>query len=76
MVPIVVNQKCDGCYIIVKDITKHHEQSEMIHYMALHDQLTGIWNRKALDDHIPMIIHNMEERGVELSLLIPGFGPV
>ncbi|QHE61109.1 PAS domain S-box protein [Rossellomorea vietnamensis] len=63
MVPILVDQKCDGCYIIVKDITKHHEQSEMIHYMALHDQLTGIWNRMALDDHIPMIIQNMEERG-------------
>ena len=69
MVPIVVKERCDGCYIIVKDITKHHEQSEMIHYMALHDQLTGLWNRKALDDHIPLIIHNMEERGTELSLL-------
>jgi diguanylate cyclase (GGDEF)-like protein/PAS domain S-box-containing protein len=69
IVPIVVKEKCDGCYIIVKDITSHYEQSEMIHYMALHDQLTGLWNRKALDDHIPLIIHNMEERGVELSLL-------
>lgn len=69
MVPIVVKEKCDGCYIIVKDITKHHEQNEMIHYMALHDQLTGLWNRKALDDHVPLIIHNMEERGIELSLL-------
>ncbi len=69
MVPIVVNDTYDGCYIIAKDITKHHEQNEMIHYMALHDQLTGLWNRKALDDHIPIIIHNMEERGVELSLL-------
>ncbi|TMU87972.1 EAL domain-containing protein [Bacillus sp. BHET2] len=69
MVPIVVNETYDGCYIIAKDITKHHEQNEMIHYMALHDQLTGLWNRKALDDHIPIIIHNMEERGVELSLL-------
>lgn len=63
MVPIVVKEKCDGCYIIVKDITKHHEQNEMIHYMALHDQLTGLWNRRALDDHVPLIIHNMEERG-------------
>jgi diguanylate cyclase (GGDEF)-like protein/PAS domain S-box-containing protein len=69
IVPIVVKEKCDGCYIIVKDITSHYEQSEMIHYMALHDQLTGLWNRKALDDHVPLIIHNMEERGVELSLL-------
>lgn len=69
MIPIVVQEKCDGCYIIVKDMTTHHEQNETIHYMALHDQLTGIWNRKALDDHIPLIIHNMEERGVELSLL-------
>ncbi|KAA0565430.1 GGDEF domain-containing protein [Bacillus sp. CH30_1T] len=41
----------------------------MIHYMALHDQLTGLWNRRALDDHVPLIIHNMEERGIELSLL-------
>jgi PAS domain S-box-containing protein len=63
MVPIVVKEKCDGCYIIVKDITKHHEQNEMIQYMALHDQLTGLWNRRALDDHVPLIIHNMEERG-------------
>jgi diguanylate cyclase (GGDEF)-like protein/PAS domain S-box-containing protein len=69
MIPIVVEEKCDGCYIIVKDITEHHEQNEMIHYMALHDQLTGLWNRKALDDHVPLIIHNMEERGIELSLL-------
>ncbi|PFA69388.1 diguanylate cyclase [Bacillus sp. AFS015802] len=69
MVPIVVKEKCDGCYIIAKDITAHHQQNEMINYMALHDQLTGLLNRKALDDHIPLIIHNMEERGVELSLL-------
>ncbi|WJV29089.1 EAL domain-containing protein [Rossellomorea sp. AcN35-11] len=69
MVPIIVDEKYDGCYIIVKDMTKHHEQNEMIHYMALHDHLTGIWNRKALDDHIPLIIHNMEEKGMELSLL-------
>ncbi|MFI8686471.1 EAL domain-containing protein [Rossellomorea sp. NPDC077527] len=69
MVPIVVDEKCDGCYIIVKDITANHMQNEMIHYMAMHDQLTGLWNRKALDEHIPLIIHNMEERGVELSLL-------
>ncbi|BCB03161.1 EAL domain-containing protein [Bacillus sp. KH172YL63] len=69
MVPIVVNDTYDGCYIIAKDITRDHEQNEMIHYMALHDQLTGLWNRKALDDHIPLLIHNMEESGGELSLL-------
>ncbi len=68
-IPIVVREKCDGCYIIAKDVTKHHEQNEMIHYMALHDQLTGLWNRKALDDHIPLMIHNMEEFGKELSVL-------
>ncbi|WP_082892645.1 sensor domain-containing protein [Rossellomorea aquimaris] len=68
-VPIVINEKCDGCYIIAKDVTEHHEQNEIIHYMALHDQLTGLWNRKALDDHIPLMIHNMEEHGKELSVL-------
>ena len=41
MVPIVVNDTYDGCYIIAKDITKHHEQNEMIHYMALTRSIDG-----------------------------------
>jgi diguanylate cyclase (GGDEF)-like protein/PAS domain S-box-containing protein len=68
-VPIVVEEKFDGCYIIIKDNTVSFEQNEMIHYMALHDQLTGIWNRKALDEHLPLFVQSMEEWERELSVL-------
>ncbi|WP_171910672.1 sensor domain-containing protein [Rossellomorea aquimaris] len=68
-VPIVVEEKFDGCYIIIKDNTVSFEQNEMIHYMALHDQLTGIWNRKALDEHLPLFVQSMEESERELSVL-------
>ncbi|WP_175988652.1 GGDEF and EAL domain-containing protein [Bacillus sp. Marseille-Q1617] len=68
-VPIVVKEKFDGCYIIVKDNTISYEQNEMIHYMALHDQLTGLWNRKALDEHLPLFIQSMEDTEKELSVL-------
>jgi diguanylate cyclase (GGDEF)-like protein/PAS domain S-box-containing protein len=68
-VPIVVKEKCDGCYIIVKDNTISYEQNEMIHYMALHDQLTGMWNRKALDEHLPLFVQSMEDKEQELAVL-------
>ncbi|XXM73338.1 sensor domain-containing protein [Lysinibacillus sphaericus] len=68
-VPIVVEEKFDGCYIIIKDNTVSFEQNEMIHYMALHDQLTGLWNRKALDEHLPLFVQAMEESERELSVL-------
>jgi diguanylate cyclase (GGDEF)-like protein/PAS domain S-box-containing protein len=68
-VPIVVEEKFDGCYIIIKDNTVSFEQNEMIHYMALHDQLTGLWNRKALDEHLPLFVQSMEETEQELSVL-------
>ncbi|SCC02876.1 PAS domain S-box-containing protein/diguanylate cyclase (GGDEF) domain-containing protein [[Bacillus] enclensis] len=68
-VPIVVEEKFDGCYIIIKDNTVSFEQNEMIHYMALHDQLTGLWNRKALDEHLPLFVQSMEDSGRELSVL-------
>ncbi|MCA1056619.1 EAL domain-containing protein [Rossellomorea aquimaris] len=68
-VPIIVKETFDGCYIIVKDNTISYKQNEMIHYMALHDQLTGLWNRKALDEHLPLFVKSMEDTDQELSVL-------
>jgi diguanylate cyclase (GGDEF)-like protein/PAS domain S-box-containing protein len=68
-VPILIKEKFDGCYIIVKDNTISYEQNEKIHYMALHDQLTGLWNRKALDEHLPLFVQSMEDTEQELSVL-------
>jgi diguanylate cyclase (GGDEF)-like protein/PAS domain S-box-containing protein len=68
-IPIVVEGVCVGIYMIAKDVTVHHEQTELIHYMSLHDHLTGLWNRKALDEHVPLLINHMEENNTELSVI-------
>nr|WP_275581950.1 EAL domain-containing protein [Brevibacillus fulvus] len=47
-VPIVVNGKISGLYGIAKAITERKKAEEMITYMAYHDSLTGLPNRRSL----------------------------
>ncbi len=68
-IPILVNGKCDGFYAIVKDITTQYKQNETILHMSLHDQLTGLWNRKALDEHVSRMITLMEKQSGEFSVI-------
>lgn len=55
-VPIVINTEIVGIYVIMRDISEHAKNAETIKYMAFHDQLTGLLNRRALledlEDHI------------------------
>jgi diguanylate cyclase len=44
----------EGFSKIMRDITELKEAEETIRYQALHDTLTGLANRKALDDHYNM----------------------
>ncbi|MFE8695372.1 EAL domain-containing protein [Cytobacillus sp. FJAT-53684] len=55
-VPIVIDSEIEGIYVIIKDISEQAKHAETIKYMAFHDHLTGLFNRRALlgdlDDHI------------------------
>lgn len=51
-VPIVVNQEITGIYIICRDISEQAKNVETIKFMILHDQLTGLRNRRALIDDL------------------------
>ncbi len=44
--PIFVDLKMVGVFVIAKDITKRKQSEEMIHYLAYHDTLTGLPNRR------------------------------
>ncbi|MDZ5470593.1 EAL domain-containing protein [Bacillus sp. 31A1R] len=47
-VPIVIHSEIQGIYMITRDISEQASNIETIKYMAFHDQLTGLFNRRAL----------------------------
>lgn len=51
-VPIIVFGEIKGIYVIIRDISEQSKNVEMIKYMAFHDQLTGLLNRRALLDKL------------------------
>ncbi|RHW31152.1 EAL domain-containing protein [Neobacillus notoginsengisoli] len=51
-VPIIVFGEIRGIYVIIRDISEQSKNVEMIKYMAFHDQLTGLLNRRALLDKL------------------------
>lgn len=60
-VPITINNEVSGVYIIFKDITKQAIQSDTIKYMAYHDQLTSLFNRRKLLRDMDELLVKKEE---------------
>ncbi|MBP3951559.1 EAL domain-containing protein [Bacillus suaedae] len=46
VMPITVDQNIVGVYAVVKDITERKKTDEMVQYLAYHDTLTGLANRR------------------------------
>ncbi|TRZ39195.1 EAL domain-containing protein [Niallia circulans] len=69
IIPIIVNNSAQGMYIILRDMSEKKETAEKIRYMAFHDQLTGLYNRRALLEDLNMEIKKATENGTEIALL-------
>ncbi|MGE8206706.1 EAL domain-containing protein [Heyndrickxia sp. NPDC080065] len=68
-VPIIVDEKIVGIYVIVRDQTEKWESNEKINFMTLHDHLTGLWNRRALMEHLQCEIVKSKKQNREFALL-------
>jgi diguanylate cyclase (GGDEF)-like protein/PAS domain S-box-containing protein len=68
-VPIVINGEIKGFYVIFKDLTEQSKNIEMIKFMAFHDQLTGLLNRRALLDHLNEQLYQPVKRSQQFALL-------
>ncbi|MEH7122295.1 EAL domain-containing protein [Bacillus sp. JJ1503] len=67
--PVVVNKEIVGIYIITRDISEQAKNAETIKYMAFHDQLTGLYNRRALLGDLEEQITSAKKTGNEFALL-------
>lgn len=61
------------------DITEHKDLEQRIHYMAMHDNLTGLANRRLFQDRLKQAVELAHRQGRRLGLLfidLDGFKPV
>jgi diguanylate cyclase (GGDEF)-like protein/PAS domain S-box-containing protein len=68
-VPIVINREITGIYVMIRDTTEQWQTAEKMNYMATHDHLTGLWNRRALMDHLQTEITNSMIREQDFALI-------
>ena len=69
IIPIIINSAVQGMFIILRDMSEKTETAEKIRYMAFHDQLTGLYNRRALLEDMNIEINKATENGQEIALL-------
>ncbi|GKU82314.1 EAL domain-containing protein [Niallia sp. NCCP-28] len=69
MIPSVVHQEMRGIYIIMKDMSEKTKSAEKIRFLAFHDQLTGLYNRRALLEELQVEINKAQEAGTQFALL-------
>ncbi|MFK9092242.1 EAL domain-containing protein [Bacillus salipaludis] len=68
-VPIVIHGMINGLYVIFKDLSEQSKNMEMIKFMAFHDQLTGLLNRRALHEHLNKHIFLPSKKPQEFALI-------
>jgi len=67
-VPIEINGEIKGIYVIIRDTTEQWRTNEKMNYMAMHDHLTGLWNRPALLEHLQVEITKSMIKEQEFAL--------
>ncbi|MBU0663801.1 MAG: diguanylate cyclase [Proteobacteria bacterium] len=56
-------------YVAIKEeITEKRKQAEKIQYLALHDQLTSLYNRISFLDHLEKAVNTAERIGTQLAI--------
>lgn len=68
-VPIVIYNEIKGIYVIMRDISEQAKHAETLKYMAFHDELTGLLNRRALLEDLDSEIQLSIETYKEFALL-------
>ncbi len=55
-VPIILKEHITGIYLMIKDITESKQQQEQINFLAYHDTLTELANRRAFQEYLESAI--------------------
>ncbi|TKD68827.1 putative bifunctional diguanylate cyclase/phosphodiesterase [Pseudalkalibacillus hwajinpoensis] len=68
-VPIMISGKIVGVYGIAKDITENNRAEKMIHYLAYHDELTSLPNRRYFNEKLNGLLQGDEHEAFAVMLI-------
>ena len=63
-----INDKITGFRGIIRDVDKRKKYEENLVYLAYHDALTGLFNRKSFYERIEEILHQAKRNNYEIAL--------
>ncbi|WP_281883238.1 EAL domain-containing protein [Paenibacillus sp. YYML68] len=72
-VPVEIGGEVVGSYIIAKDISEEKNSKEKVQLLAFHDELTGLPNRRMLNEQLLKLIERKVERFSVMVLDIDRF---
>lgn len=69
VVPIISNEHISGIYVMIKDVTESKRQEAQINFLAYHDTLTKLANRRAFEEQLEKSIINAKQNKQTLALM-------
>ncbi|WP_165452807.1 diguanylate cyclase domain-containing protein [Paenibacillus thalictri] len=70
MLPILIDHEVTGVYCIAKDITERKKNEALIHYMAYHDVLTDLPNRRMFQERAVEALGQAATSGEKLAFFV------
>lgn len=68
-IPVSVRGEIQEIHLILRDTSFHHKNNERLLFLSYHDQLTGLWNRRALKEHFEADVEYAFRSDEKLSLI-------
>ena len=68
-VPVTVNKEVQEVHLLLRDTTSNHKNDERLQFLSYHDQLTGLWNRRALKEHFNEDAEEADRHDEKLSFI-------
>lgn len=68
-IPIIENKTISKILLLLRDTSPYNDKNMSVSYLSYHDQLTGVWNNKALTEHFPEVIQVAKKKNQKVAVL-------